>query len=256
MVTASQLIRNAALKTGQLTLREKVINYADPSLEEVPDKVCWLCGGETAGRGVPTRKAIKPTFTDHPHARNQGSRSICSGCAFCLSARELRNYSILVTGDRLCHPTRAEWREVLTNPPEPPFVMCLAVSGQKHLTFKAPVNLERERFTVLLEERPIYVIPARFGSLIEVVEALYIYFSKDEISSGSYRQHKIKECSLRRWEELEMDIADWRGRPLFDLAIFVAQKEEVAEDEPAPAAITGRAAEDTGLTGQLVINGL
>jgi len=150
--TASQLIHNAALKTGKIEMHgEKTIEYSDVQTDAVDDAVCWLCGGETGGMGLPTKKAIKPTFTDHPHARGQRSKSICSGCAFCLSMRELRNYSILATRDSLDHPTRAQWREILLNPPVPPFVMCLAVSGQKYLTFKAPINLEREYFIVLLE---------------------------------------------------------------------------------------------------------
>ena len=229
MQTASQLIRQAALKTSIVKVREKEINYTDPPLIDTSDQVCWLCGGETGGKGLPTKKAIKPTFTDHPCARGYGSSSICPGCAFCLTARELRNYSILATTDRLSHPSRAEWREILINPPEPPFVMCLAVSGQKHLSFKAPVNLERGHYAVLLEEREIFVTPGRIEQAIEAVEALYAYFSKAEIETGRYSQHKIKQCGISRWGQLEAAIENWRGRPLFDLAVFVAQKREVEE---------------------------
>mgnify|MGYP000928194706 CR=1 FL=1 len=237
IITASQLIRQAALKTKQLELQGakgvKVIDYADPPLEPVPDHTCWLCGGEIAdGRGMPTKKAIKPTFTDHPYARGHGSSSVCAGCAFCLSARTLRNYSILATGAGLLqHPSRAEWREILCNPPEPPFVMCLAVSGQKHLSFKAPVNLDRDHYALLLEEREIFASPDRVKQVISTVEALYSYFTKDEIATGRYSQHRIRECGIARWERLEAGVAEWRGRPLFDLALFVAQKKE---PEPEP----------------------
>ncbi len=230
--TASQLIRQGALKTGRIEVKPgKVIQYADPPLEPVPDATCWLCGGETGGQGMPTKKGIKPTFTDHPYARGQGSESLCAGCAFCLSMRELRNYSILASPAGLQHPSRAVWREILLSPPEPPFVMCLAVSGQKHLFMKAPVNLDRRRFTVMLEEQAVHVIPEKLGACVEAIEALYIYFSKDEIATGRYSQNRIKECGLRRWEELEGEIAYWRGRPLFDLALFVAQKRERPEEE-------------------------
>lgn len=236
IITASQLIRQAALKTKQLELQGakgvKVIDYADPPLESVPDSTCWLCGGEIDnGRGMPTKKAIKPTFTDHPYARGHGSSSVCAGCAFCLSTRELRNYSILATGGgALLHPSRAEWNDILCNPPEPPFVMCLAVSGQKHLSFKAPVNLDRDHYALLLEEREIFASPDRVKQVISTVEALYSYFTKDEIATGRYSQHRIRECGIARWERLESGVAEWRGRPLFDLALFVAQKKE-----PEPA---------------------
>jgi CRISPR type IV-associated protein Csf1 len=273
VITASQLIRQAALATKQLRLKGakdtiKVIDYADPQLEAVPDPACWLCGGEiTGGQGLPTKKAIRPTFTDHPYARGQGSGSVCAGCAFCLSARTLRNYSILATGAGLLqHPSRAEWREILCNPPEPPFVMCLAVSGQKHLSFKAPVNLDRDHFTALLEEREIFVMPDRIAQALVAVEALYAYFTKDEIATGRYSQHRIRECDIARWERLEAGVAEWRGRPLFDLALFVAQKKEPepAEDrdrekvvmmrEPPPTADGRGKGGDKELTGQMQLD--
>jgi CRISPR type IV-associated protein Csf1 len=263
--TASQIIRQAALKTGRIEVKPgKVIQYADPPLEPVPDTICWLCGGETGGLGMPTKKGIKPTFTDHPYARGQGSKSLCAGCAFCLSMRELRNYSILASPAGLQHPSRAVWREILLSPPEPPFVMCLAVSGQKHLFMKAPVSLDRRMFTVMLEEQAVHVIPEKLGVCVEAIEALYIYFSKDEIATGRYSQNRIKECGLRRWEELEGEIAYWRGRPLFDLALFVAQKREKPKEEkpevrpyePPPATDTGGNTKDKATAGQLTINGL
>ena len=245
-MTASQLIRLAALRTGRIEMREKVIEYADPPLEDVKDRVCWLCGGETDGKGLPVKKAIKSKFTDHPFARAQGSSSVCSGCVFCLSARELRNYSILAT-DKLFHPMRAEWRQILVSPPVPPFVMCLAVSGQKHLTFKAPVNLERERYVVMLEERPVGVVPYELEQLVVLVEALYAWFTKDEILTGRYGQHRIKECGLARWEQLERQAGAWRGRVLFELALFVAQKwEEVEGGGLAQRADGGEKGDDKG----------
>lgn len=269
MITASQLIRRAALRTGRLELQGakgiKVIEYADPELETVPDGTCWLCGGSTDGRGLSVKKAIKPTFTDHPYARGHGSASICAGCAFCLSARELRNYSILATANTIQHPTRAEWRAHLANPPEPPFVMCLAVSGQKHLTFKAPVNLEREHFTVLLEEREIFVSPDRIEQAVEAVEALYAYFTKEEIATGRYSQHRIRECGIARWERLEAGVENWRGRPLFDLALFVAQKtdpqikeelQEVVKVEPTSTADRTGKGGDKEPAGQLRLDWL
>jgi CRISPR type IV-associated protein Csf1 len=232
MLTATQLIRQAALKTGSIEVKPgKVIVYADPPLESVQDTACWLCGGKTGGHGVPTRKAIKDTFTDHPWARGQGSKSLCPGCAFCLASRELRNYSILATPVGLRHPSRAEWREILLNPPEPPFVVCLAVSGQKHLTFKAPVNLSREVFVVALEEQMVEVVPSRLADCLQAAEALYAWFTKEEIATGRYSQHRIQQCGLSRWERLDAALEPWRGNRMLELALFIAQKPEQPEPE-------------------------
>ncbi|MEG3070998.1 MAG: hypothetical protein RQM92_09490 [Candidatus Syntrophopropionicum ammoniitolerans] len=99
----------------------------------------------------------------------------------------------------------------MLDPPNPPFVCCLAVSGQKHLTFKAPVNVDRQRFTVMLEEQPIHVSPKKLEHLLDMVEELYVYFTKNEIITGNYSQHRIKECGIRQWGELEGMLEFWRA---------------------------------------------
>lgn len=236
MFTATQLIRQAALATGPIEVKPgKVLTYADPLLTPTLDADCWLCGGDVNGIGMSAQKGIKDTFTDTPRAKAPYSQSLCSGCAFCLSVRELRNYSILATETRLRHPNRADWRSILLDPPEPPFVACLAVSGQKHLSFKGVVNLDRDIFTVLLEEQEVEVIPSQLADLLAVVETAYGYFTKDEISTGRYGQNRIRQCGLARWEALEAAIEPWRGKRLFNLALFIAQKPpEHPKEQPKP----------------------
>lgn len=52
--------------TGQTEIKPgKVLTYRDPPLEAVPDPICWLCGGKTEGLGLPKKKRILDTFTDH-----------------------------------------------------------------------------------------------------------------------------------------------------------------------------------------------
>ncbi|MFZ5687859.1 MAG: hypothetical protein ACOY9Y_06665 [Bacillota bacterium] len=232
LIAPTQFIRRAALKTQTIPVAMgKVVQYQDVPLVEVQDEQCWLCGGPIGGRGQPTKKAIKDTFTDIDKARVPASRSVCPGCAFCLSFRELRNYSILATEQELRHPTRAEIRDILLNPPKPPFVICIAVSGQKYLTFKAEVAYNRNFYPVQMEDTRIIVDVTQLSELLDLVERLYTVFSKDEIRTGRYSQGRIKEFGISRFQELEERLAPHRGSRLFDLAIFVAQKKEF--DEPA-----------------------
>ena len=55
---------------------------SDPEMQDVPDEVCWLCGGKTEGRGLPVKKAILDTFTDRDMARQPASQSVCRGALF------------------------------------------------------------------------------------------------------------------------------------------------------------------------------
>ena len=229
-MTNTQFIRTSALKGGPIQLANKTVEYPDIEVTEVPDSICWLCGGDTEGLGMPVKKGIKDTFTDQDLARNITSNSLCRGCAFCLGQRPLRNYSILATRDRLYHPSRLKLRNVLLNPPEPPFLLAIAVSGQKHLSFKAHIVYGCDLFPILLEEMLIFINPQELTAILEPIETLYTEFSKVEIESGDYSQGRIKKFGPKRWQETESQISPRRGCRLFKLAVFIAQKREVVSN--------------------------
>jgi len=228
LMTPTQFIYRAALKTPIVPVAmEKQVVYADVPLVDVTDGRCWLCGGETGGRGQPVRKAIKDTFTDCDKASAPQSKSVCPGCTFCLSFTPLRNYSILATEQGLQHPTRPEIRDLLIEPPEPPFVLCIAVSGQKWLHFRGQVAYSRDGYPVQMEETRVYVDRTLLAEQLDLVERLYTIFTKEEIKTGHFGQNRIKQFGIARFEETEGKTARHRGTRLFDLAVFVAQKREV-----------------------------
>lgn len=227
----TQFIRRAALKTPQVSVpMGKMVEYADVALTDVPDVRCWLCGGLTENRGQLVKKAIKDTFTDRDKARWPGSKSICAGCAFCLSFKSLRNYSILATKTELKHPSRSEIRDYLLEPPEPPFVFCIAATGQKWLHFRAQMAYEKDGFPVQFEETPVCVWWGLLVDWLESIETLYTVFSKEEILLGNYNQNRIRQFGLRGFQEYEGKIARRRGTRLFGLAVFVAQKKEKGKE--------------------------
>jgi CRISPR type IV-associated protein Csf1 len=227
LMTPTQFIRRAALQTHTVPVAMgKVVEYTDVPLVDVDDARCWLCGGATQYRGQPVKKAIKETFTNVDMARVPWSTSVCPGCAFCLAQKPLRNYSILATGDRLTHPTRPEIRALLLDPPEPPFVLCIAVSGQKHLHFRAQVAYDRDGFPVQYEETSVCVWRGTLKEWLALIESLYAVFSKEEIRSGRYGQNRIRQFGISEFQKVEARLAPHRGTRLFDLAVFVAQKPE------------------------------
>lgn len=233
LLTPTQLIHQAAMQTPEIPVAMgKVVKYKDVDVTDVTDTRCWLCGGDTSGKGQPVKKAIKPTFTNIDLSRAPQSKSICPGCTFCLTYRELRNYSIIATEEGLRHPSRPEMRELLLDPPEPPFVFCIATSGQKHLTFRTQVAYTRDGYPVQYEETPVCVDRTILREWLDAVEMLYAVFSKAEILSGNYNQNRIRQFGLQRFQEIEAQIAPHRGNRLFDLAVFVAQKIEAPAPEP------------------------
>ncbi len=224
----TKFIYEAAMKTPDiLSPMDKKIHY-NPAPEGSLKGKCWLCGCQT-DKGHLKHKIILPTFTDSDLAKATWSNIVCEHCAHVLSYRELRNYSIYADLNGLKHPSRLQIRDMLLNPPEPPFLLCAAESGQRHLSFKAVVNQSKTKFAVRMDNFNVIVEPNRFRQLLEPIELLYKVFTKDEIGSGDYKSHKIKEFGLERWEKTENQIKPIRKSSLFQLALFVARREEENE---------------------------
>jgi hypothetical protein len=59
-------------------------------------------------------------------------------------------------------------RNILTDPPDPPFSIIFADSGQKQLIFRAPVNYNKEIFTVMLEDKFIEVDNNKYKIYLEI----------------------------------------------------------------------------------------
>jgi hypothetical protein len=154
---------------------------------------------------------------------------MCHACAWCLSWKQLRNYSIIATASTLSHPDKSTIRARLVNPPEPPFIFVVAVSGQKWLHFKSVVNFQRGSFIVMLEETPVKVNSLIVGTLLDVLAPMLDIFSKSEIQTGRYNQNRIKQMGLSLWKHSEDVIRKWRGAAIFELALHVAQKRDEEE---------------------------
>jgi CRISPR type IV-associated protein Csf1 len=238
--TPPQFVWEAMLKTPVVkifkldkeknTKKEKIIEYKCPDFEPVPDEFCWLCGGETKGRGLLKKRKITDMFSDSKLAQRPNSDSLCMGCGGLLSNAQLRFYSFLATHEGLSHPLRREWRNILLCPPAFPWVGGLSVSGQKHLFYKAPINFSTEICTVALEDFCVTYRPERLAQLLSVIEPLLDVFTKDEIKTGHYRQDRIRTYGLYAWDEAEEVIQTLRGNTELELALYVATKNEAKEE--------------------------
>ena len=211
-----------------------------------PDERCWLCGGPTDGVGWPREHALPDTFTNHNLARVQLSQTLCQACVYLGSkagwdhyrsqqpddglksghAVSWRNYShLFVPGHHEC-PSRARLRELLLDPPEPPFLLVVAVSGQKHLLFRARVALSRAQFPVQFEDESIVVDHDRFTAVLRLVEQLLaLGFTRAEIASGRYDVNRIHRAGLAAWRAVESVFSAHRLHhpDLVRLAVHVAR---------------------------------
>lgn len=189
---------------------------------------CRICG--QAGAGLPFVDWVRPTFTDWD--KLLPGDVICQPCQFSFAERSelltarvgkeklqrMRNYSHFIVGGMwlpLSKGQKSQMAQVLLH--QSPEVAVIAQSGQKHLIFRARPGI------VQFEEQQIADLHG-LGSLLAMVEMLYGGFSKAEIETGAYAQHRILKFGTPAWWELEQVVRPRRQSALFELALFLAQR--------------------------------
>jgi len=230
-----------------------------PDYPHTTEGECRLCGAP--GAGLPFADWVKPTFTNHDQLHP--GAIICQACQFSaddnstlLQARmgkdkpqRMRNYSHFVVGDAWQPMHKGMKSEMLAALRSNPAVAVIAVSGQKHIAFRARIGWWQ------IEESTARPEMARLEECLTHVSALYRIFSKGEISEDQLSPGRMMQYAqawgmadlLRRQAALRPQ----RGAIAFELAIFLAQKEEEdAGTERLPTAIShGAAPADPHLAG-------
>ena len=228
-------------------------DYSPPSGVFGQSHACWLCGGSTEGKGWKLREAIPATFTNHNLAKAQSSDAVCQGCIAMSSKATWDRYVAnhpemgLKTGKPIswrfyshCFfdqkhfcPGRNDWRRLLVDPPSPPFIFVVSVSGQKHLIFRSKIAIDRRAYPVRMEDELFIVHTHEFESLLRDFQAAYdAGFSKDQILTGNYHQESVRKVGLDRWRNMERHIRPWRTRQTqwMRLAHFCLQRQKVEDD--------------------------
>ena len=218
---------------------------------------CYLCAAPNATKPL----ELKDSFTAHSNARCPDSKYLCDRCEWVLNVRFWywnpnknqysaiygRGTSYLIVGNQIVFPkigeyrtekagkqgtftlqeiselpTRAQMREWLINPPQPPFTICLAESGQKHVLPWALEANSRDYFPVQFELDTLHIYRSAFTHLLTKYEYLMeLGFSKTEINSGNYRSDRLAKC-INEYASSEAVIASKRGSRLLELVGYVA----------------------------------
>jgi hypothetical protein len=200
---------------------------------------CKFCG--QASEGLAFEKWVKLTFTDFD--KLQVGEIVCNDCLFFFDEasaelaermnkekpQRMRNYShFIVNGEwtPLSKGNKAQMRELLLGDVFPELA-AIADSGQKHIVFRATRNTTGSKAGwVQFEEQKLYLKPDELRGLLAPVEKLYEEFSKVEIESGDYAGYRILKFGMYRWLELENQIKAMRGKAIFSLALFLAQRSD------------------------------
>ena len=201
--------------------------------------ICRICGKAT--EGAPFTSWVKDTFTNydllHP------GEIICDACLFWFDQhstdlqhimgkdkpQKMQNYSHFVIGGEWMPVSKGDkpqmTRLLLAN--SFPELAAIAVSGQKHIAFRARRNPPNQsNGWIQFEEQSVWVDQDRLTAMLAMVEELYTVFSKGEIESGNYFPKRILDFGMQRWLLLEETVKPIRKTILFQLALFLAQRSD------------------------------
>lgn len=225
-------------KNGKGEEVTKEVYFADPLqnkfYQPTAEGRCNLCGEPLKDGGIPVKKLLGASYMDWAIHKAPEEKYLCTACAFCLGMNPegriaLFRYPVVAAGEDLYLCNRAEMREFLLHPPDPPFVMILPTSQKKHLFAKAKISYSRDQFFCNLEER-IILVSGKIEKLVKTIEALRgLGINKNMILEKVIPTPFFRQCGVETVEKVLTTMEQMGRDEMFPLAMEVAQK--MSEEE-------------------------
>lgn len=196
------------------------------------DNPCFYCGN-------PASEPLKlsSSFMGWADAAYPRSLFLCNGCIWMTNEKrsipgkekpqKTRNYSWLVTSSEQAPYTKAHKNkllEIMLTPPDEPWSLCLADSGNKHLLWRTPVNYSSP-YAVRLEEETIEYTPLQLGDRYELAKRVVAVIGHKGAVNPSINLALSGSVELAtKWNQVLQE-------PLTRLALFVCPSMEICKSE-------------------------
>jgi CRISPR type IV-associated protein Csf1 len=195
---------------------------------------CFFCGTSCDER-FPSAKAVKTSFTSRDTVC--GGDFVCGGCIAAIdeqatielpdgsvrTGQKTRCYSWVTNGAGAVAATKAHRQWLLQqclSPPNPPFIICLSDSGQKHLLYRSAVCFSQQVVTVTLEAQRISFHVDDLAERYGLVTAMAAAVGKPPLSEPlSFRQ----QMTAIQFHETDAYLSRWlqvANAPLSQLALW------------------------------------
>ena len=210
---------------------------------------CCICG-QVEAETADADRAMGNNFADRGHLRNHHSSRVCRACLWCASGKPpatLRMWSVICTPGLhvavsqpkawlqdtpgLCLTNRADTRPIidtLTAPPTGPWVVTVAVSGQKHVVPYANVNHGNRSWLIRVEDHDIASTPTEWRTVHAAALGLRrLGVPADAIETGEPRfvvKGGVTRDLLAHWADLSAPLKPYLGSPLLSLALWTTTR--------------------------------
>lgn len=216
-------------------------------LEKIIEKKCFYCGNQ-CNNDYLIKDYIKSTFTNYDIVKNPNSNYICDECIWAFSSDQQiilidgeikekqspRNFSWIIIKDKKIAATKRnikELREIILNPPKPPFKIVLSDSGQKHLLFRAIWAQSQDNYLIQFEEEQIIINIIGLQKRLILADKLSAAIGKIAIKNPDKISYAI---TINNYYDDLTDYENWLNiynQPLSRLAAWLAKNKEDARNE-------------------------
>lgn len=205
---------------------------AAPGSEDREPFNCWVCGSR-ATRGQERWKWAGSNYTGQSKAKCPPSAYVCESCVVVMAGRPPdteRMYSHFVEGSswlRVNKGQKPAMREFLRRPKKDLWFAAIADSGQKHIVPWAPINTPGVRGYALFEEALVELPDAAGWAMVDDISNMLTGgATKDELLPGAWSARAYSVLGPERIEAFEEQWGSKRGGSWFDLAVWLAQRDE------------------------------
>lgn len=198
---------------------------------------CKMCGRNTT-HGFLAKDYIKDArFTNFDELQNVKSNIICEYCAACMKEAKLRRSCFIADEKQIIWLKKNDIEKYVFNFGniiQGQFVVCITESFKKHTSFKAAVNHDTKRYIITHENYKFVFDVRKMKKVYDMLNDLYLYFSKDELLTGDYNAYYIMEYiksghTEQEFLQNESVLSAARGSKAFEFCVYMLNSERKNE---------------------------
>lgn len=211
---------------------------------------CFYCGNDCNQDNL-IKNYLKPTFTNYDIVKCPNSEYICKECiwAFATNTEDIylidgeikknstpRLFSWIITDKKIAATKKhiKQLRDIILNPPDPPFKIIISDSGQKHLLFRAIWAQSQNNYPIQFEEEKIIVNISELKKRLIIADKLSAAIGKIAIKNPDKISYAI---IINKYYDNLIDYENWLNiynELLSHLAAWLAKnKQEAGYEYPA-----------------------